>query len=973
MGEEQKELRREETKEAKIHMGQTSERVEKAFKGVSLFLGVLELGLACMYILFSVAWVLSGYENFLLNRKWIVLPGCFLGVTALQLLLGVTLFHGWDGWRKRFFGGAGWAVGLFLALLSEGLCFLVEDGGFLEKALTGALLFLLVYMSAYPLSLFERYGWKGALRVPFMVGWEVVLLGIEGWLFWGEENTPLTALTFLFLLLAGICAGFLRFLGKGWGKGEEPGRKKLLFARVAATALGGLLLINFFLFDTDEFFSPSLCQDEEGYFLICSREGFVWFIDRVESGYENSDARLTADIVLNDTGGWERWEEEPPENQYDCMINYSGHFDGNGYALEGYYSKKEMPVFCILEEGSSVTNLKIRKSLFQTTYEKSAYLDEDGEVMVVPASALCFADYGRIEGCEVEARVLGAWEAGGIAAVHYGEMRDCCFGGIVEGGRDYQGERGEERWARETLYVGGLCRAAQGIIENCQNEGMVSLDIISDTGYMNYASGGIVGNLYTEGKVENCINRGKVEGPQLCGGIAGASRGEIRLCANAGNVHVEQADMEYTQSLITAGICASNGGLVDSCRNTGEVTVSQRALSFYAPVYGIACNLINPQEGETGNCYYLPHRASQDYRQAGVYKLSEEEMAVVEQEMASGEDIWGEGGNGFSLSDTDTWELLSARSDYAGTDPQDYIHLRMGPKEDTEYTVLPGDTLWDIAGKFYGDGSDYPNLERVEEQDGTALDSSLIYPGETLLVPRLDYYLLHANGEEGFGWSFCQTASGEMCPTRFFAAKPADWYYGSMDFAGEMGLAALWPKDRELRQDAAASDIRILYYIDGNPEGDFLAGDWEGAKEKIRESARRYCGEDLEELRFYRYELDGGESLYGYSFLLNPTDTAAFREEPLECAVFYRLREGLLAEFIGIEPVSENMQVLERTRYLAARIVEGPAMEKLDYTGEEFYAREGWPFTRLHNPFATALEYSPQAECSPFMLFTGAQ
>ena len=642
MGEEQKELRREETKEAKIHMGQTSERVEKAFKGVSLFLGVLELGLACMYILFSVAWVLSGYENFLLNRKWIVLPGCFLGVTALQLLLGVTLFHGWDGWRKRFFGGAGWAVGLFLALLSEGLCFLVEDGGFLEKALTGALLFLLVYVSAYPLSLFERYGWKGALRVPFMVGWEVVLLGIEGWLFWGEENTPLTALTFLFLLLAGICAGFLRFLGKGWGKGEEPGRKKLLFARVAATALGGLLLINFFLFDTDEFFSPSLCQDEEGYFLICSREGFVWFIDRVESGYENSDARLTADIVLNDTGGWERWEEEPPENQYDCMINYSGHFDGNGYALEGYYSKKEMPVFCILEEGSSVTNLKIRKSLFQTTYEKSAYLDEDGEVMVVPASALCFADYGRIEGCEVEARVLGAWEAGGIAAVHYGEMRDCCFGGIVEGGRDYQGERGEERWARETLYVGGLCRAAQGIIENCQNEGMVSLDIISDTSYMNYASGGIVGNLYTEGKVENCINRGKVEGPQLCGGIAGASRGEIRLCANAGNVHVEQADMEYTQSLITAGICASNGGLVDSCRNTGEVTVSQRALSFYAPVYGIACNLINPQEGETGNCYYLPHRASQDYRQAGVYKLSEEEMAVVEQEMASGEDIWGE-------------------------------------------------------------------------------------------------------------------------------------------------------------------------------------------------------------------------------------------------------------------------------------------------------------------------------------------
>ena len=78
-------------------------------------------------------------------------------------------------------------------------------------------------------------------------------------------------------------------------------------------------------------------------------------------------------------------------------------------------------------------------------------------------------------------------------------------------------------------------------------------------------------------------------------------------------------------------------------------------------------------------------------------------------------------------------------------------------------------------------------------------------------------------------------------------------------------------------------------------------------------------------------------------------------------------------EFIGIEPVSEDMDVLARTRYLAARVVDGPAIEEKEYTGEEFYGREDWPYTKLHNPFAVALEYSPEIECNDYVLFTGVQ
>lgn len=50
--------------------------------------------------------------------------------------------------------------------------------------------------------------------------------------------------------------------------------------------------------------------------------------------------------------------------------------------------------------------------------------------------------------------------------------------------------------------------------------------------------------------------------------------------------------------------------------------------------------------------------------------------------------------------------------------------------------------------------------------------------------------------------------------------------------------------------------------------------------------------------------------------------------------------EGLLAEFIGIEPAAENMDVLARTRYLAARVADGPAIEKRANISGEFYSRE---------------------------------
>lgn len=1004
----------------------------RVYRILSVPAGVMELAAAFIYMICSLFFICYGYEDYLMNRSGIVPAGCLLAVVALQFLAGETILHMYTAlrWRAAIYEVGVWMICLLAAeaalrwraSVREGgvwriICLLAKEEtasvndylGALESLSVAVFLVAVLCLVLWPFSLFSKYGKKSCLYALIILALETVELkaGVDS----GKVSWPAFAVLLL-LSAASFCAGAFHHLISGWiRKKREMGRKQILLKRAAVVALAGGILFGVEKYGPEKLPEITPGQDKDGYYLLCTREGFEWFIHRInlEDEEHNVNARLTADIVLNDTSDWENWVEKAPEYQYDDMEYYSGHFDGNGHTLEGYYSKCESPIFIRLEKEALVTDLKIRKSLFQSTYEEGSYVNDDGEVGVVSAAALCYGNYGRIEGCDVEAVVLGGWSAGGIAGFNLGVMEDCSFAGTVEAGRCCNDiEDAPPIWKTimwKTIKAGGICGTNLGSIRNCLNEGTISCKTITDTYYKHYAVGGIAGQICEEGSVENCKNMGNIQGREFSGGIAGSSTGEIDQCANMGKVSVEPPGLGRTVSFITAGICASNNGLVDSCWNTGEVSIRQDFLSYYAPVYGIACNLANPERGQTKNCYYLPEKAKQDYRQSGVYKLSETEMVEVEkyvaagqsvakkaadEYMASGQDIAKAGekndtSDRYVMSDVDSWELFSDFPDFPGTNEDDYIHLHVGPKEDTAYEAQPGDTLRKIAEFFYGDGNCYDSLVCPGDSAGNFAADDLIRPGKEIFVPGLDYYLLCANDEEGFAWSFVRDTSGEKCPNTYFMAKPEDWCYGIMPFVANRGLDVLWPEDQESGNLAAAGDIRILYYIDGNPAGDFLAGEWESAKERIAESAGIYCGQGLENLRFYRYELDDGESLYGYSFRLYP-DRCPFEselkkrmdetspgdgkslgkgefrgDEPLNCAVFYRLREEFLVEFIGIEPAEEDMDVLARTRYLAARVVDGPAIEEKN-TGEEFYGRENWPYTKLHNPFAVALEYSPEKD-----------
>jgi len=57
------------------------------------------------------------------------------------------------------------------------------------------------------------------------------------------------------------------------------------------------------------------------------------------------------------------------------------------------------------------------------------------------------------------------------------------------------------------------------------------------------------------------------------------------------------------------------------------------------------------------------------------------------------------------------------------------------PKQETTYTVKKGDSLWNIAKKFYGDGSKYPKI--YEANKDKISNPNLIYVGQVLTIPSL--------------------------------------------------------------------------------------------------------------------------------------------------------------------------------------------------------------------------------------------
>jgi len=55
--------------------------------------------------------------------------------------------------------------------------------------------------------------------------------------------------------------------------------------------------------------------------------------------------------------------------------------------------------------------------------------------------------------------------------------------------------------------------------------------------------------------------------------------------------------------------------------------------------------------------------------------------------------------------------------------------------EEIFYTIVKGDTLWEIATKYYDDGSKYTHI--VDANIEVIKDADLIYPGQAIRIPEV--------------------------------------------------------------------------------------------------------------------------------------------------------------------------------------------------------------------------------------------
>ncbi len=79
-------------------------------------------------------------------------------------------------------------------------------------------------------------------------------------------------------------------------------------------------------------------------------------------------------------------------------------------------------------------------------------------------------------------------------------------------------------------------------------------------------------------------------------------------------------------------------------------------------------------------------------------------------------------------------KIVDSKPKIAPPTPERQTDNSPAPKvQNKTYTVQKGDSLWAIAKKFYGDGSQYPKIHNANKDK--VKNANLIYPGQVLSIP----------------------------------------------------------------------------------------------------------------------------------------------------------------------------------------------------------------------------------------------
>ena len=259
--------------------------------------------------------------------------------------------------------------------------------------------------------------------------------------------------------------------------------------------------------------------------------------------------KLTADIALNGTTGWESWNAAVPTNRWKPIgayyYTFNGHFDGNGKTVSGmYFSDTSDSDWNGVSGGSHV-------GLFGYTAGATV------ENVTVAQSYVRGSGY------------VGGVVGGNDQNIYTGilTVTNCHNLGTVSGSYVVGG------------VVGLSVHALGGVISSCTNSGAVS------------GTNG-VGGIVSDGQiVTNCQNSGTVSGVTTVGGVVGQSQGNVTNCRNTGAVSGTGSNIggvvggQYSPSVVSS--CASPKGLVtDATGDIGEWQTPSDTYQYIGHIIG---------------------------------------------------------------------------------------------------------------------------------------------------------------------------------------------------------------------------------------------------------------------------------------------------------------------------------------------------------------------------------------------------
>lgn len=225
-------------------------------------------------------------------------------------------------------------------------------------------------------------------------------------------------------------------------------------------------------------------QDESGVYLINTAAKLAWFADAVNGGQKAINAKLTANINLNDKA----WTAIGTSSN-----KFAGTLDGDSHTVSGLVTTGLVGE---LAEGGVVENLRVNCAIVST----SSLLGG-----VANSSA------GTIRNCMVSGSITfssggynGASAIGGIAGRNTGNgvISGCVSRAVVKDAYD-------NSTYGTSAPLGGIAGYAYGVVENCYFTGTLAVKKTQPNKIINQKRGGLVGELNANAELKGSYVAGE--------------------------------------------------------------------------------------------------------------------------------------------------------------------------------------------------------------------------------------------------------------------------------------------------------------------------------------------------------------------------------------------------------------------------------------------------------------------------------